>query len=126
MEHGEAKPIKGPSRLLIASMAAHLPGETVAITGLTLFLLTRNPLSSCPFLVLSLTLFTYFFPGYSQWKEWAAKVEAVEALVVWILRGLFPGPEFYQGGPPASGIFAGQPEGSHLRQPVQDGMHRPA
>jgi hypothetical protein len=120
-----AKNIKSPSsRLLIASVATHALCETVAITGLTLFLLTRNPLSFYPFLVLSLTLFTYFFPRYAEWKEWVAKVEAVDAPVVWVPQSLFPRPEFYQGGAPAPGLFAGQSEGSHLRQPAQDGMHR--
>ncbi len=122
-----AKQIKSSSsRLLFASVATHALCETVAITGLTLFLLTRNPLSFYPFLVLSLTLFTYFFPRYTQWKEWAAKVEAVDAPVAWIPQSLFPRPEFYQGGTPAPGIFAGQPEGNHLRQAAQDGMHRSA
>ena len=121
-----AKQIKSSSRLLIASVATHALCETVAITGLTFFLLTRNPLSFYPFLVLSLTLFTYFFPRYAQWKEWVAKVQAGEAPVVWIPQSLFPRPELYQGGAPAPGIFPGQPEGSHLRQPAQDGMHRSA
>lgn len=115
-----------PSRLLFCSLATNLLCETVAITGLTLFLLTRNPLSFYPFLVLSLTLFAYFFPRYDQWKEWVAKVEGVDAPVVWLPQSLFPRPEFYQGGAPAPGIFPGQPEGSHLRQAAQDGMHRSA
>jgi len=120
-----AKNIKSSSsRLLIASVATHALCETVAITGLTLFLLTRNPLSFYPFMVLSLTLFTYFFPQYAQWKEWAGRVEAVEAPAVWVPQSLFPGPELYQGGTPAPGLFAGQSEGSHLRKPAQDGMHR--
>jgi hypothetical protein len=121
-----AKQIQSSSRLLIASVATHALCETVAITGLTLFLLTRDPLSFYPFLVLSLTLFAYFFPRYAQWKEWAAKVEAGEAPVVWLPQSLFPRPELYQGGTPTPGIFSGQPEGSHLRQPAQDGMHRSA
>lgn len=122
-----AKNIKrSSSRLLIASVATHILCETVALTGLTFFLLTLNPFSFYPFLVLSLTLFAYFFPRYAQWKEWAAEVEAVDAPVVWIPQSLFPRPELHQGGPPAPGIFAGQAEGSHLRQPAQDGMHRSA
>lgn len=119
-----AKQIKSSSRLLFASVATHALCETVAITGLTLFLLTRNPLSFYPFMVLSLTLFTYFFPQYAQWKEWAGRVEAVEAPAVWVPQSLFPRTELYQGGAPAPGLFPGQPEGSHLRQPAQDGMHR--
>ena len=114
------------SRLLIASAATHILCETVAITGLTLFLLTRNPLSFYPFLVLSLTLFAYFFPRYAQWKEWAARVDAADAPVVWIPQSLLPRPELHQGGTPAPGLFPGQPEGNHLRQPAQDGMHRSA
>jgi hypothetical protein len=120
-----AKNIKSPSsRLLIASVATHALCETVAITALTLFLLTRNPFTFYPFLVLSLILFSYFFPRYPQWEEWAAEVEGLDAPVVWVPQSLFPRPEFYQGGAPAPGLFAGQPEGSHLRQPAQDGMHR--
>jgi len=120
-----AKRIKrSSSRLLFASVATHLLCETLAINGLTLFLLTLNPLSFYPLLVLSLILLTYFFPRYPQWKEWVAKVEAVDAPVVWIPQSLFPRPELYQGGTPAPGVFPGQPEGSHLRQPAQDGMHR--
>ncbi len=122
-----AKNINSPScRLLIASVATHALCETVAITGLTLFLLTRNPLSFYPFLVLSLTLFAYFFPRYDEWEEWAETVEAVDAPVAWIPQSLFPRPELHQGGAPAPGIFPGQSEGSHLRQPAQDGMHRSA
>ena len=58
-----------PSRLFFCSMATNLLCETVAITGLTLFLLTRSPLSFYPFMVLSLALFAYFFPRYTEWKE---------------------------------------------------------
>jgi hypothetical protein len=118
--------IKSSSRLLIASAAAHALCETVAITGLTFLLLTRNPLTFYLFLVLCLTLFAYSFPRYSRWEEWAATGEAVDTPVAWNSQSLFPWPELHQGGAPAPAIFPGQPEGSHLRQPSQNGMHRSA
>jgi hypothetical protein len=113
-------------RLLVCSLATNLLSETVAITALSLFFLTRNPLDFYPLMVLSLVLFAYFFPRYTEWKEWEEKVEAVERPVLWVHPSLFQRPELYQGGAPAPGIFTGQTEGSHLRQPTQDGMHRPA
>ena len=120
-----AKGFKNPtSPLLFCSLVTNLLCETVAIAGLTLFFLTRNPLSFYPFMVLTIALFTYFFPRYSQWKEWVEKVEAVEGPVLWVHPSLLRMPELYQGGAPAPGLFAGQPEGSHLRQATQDGMHR--
>jgi hypothetical protein len=114
------------SSLFFCSLATNLLCETVAVSGLTFFFLTRNPISFYPFLVLSLTLFAFFFPRYAQWEAWAAKVEEADAPVVRALARLFPRPELDQGGAPAPGIFPGQPEGSHLRQPSQNGMHRSA
>jgi hypothetical protein len=111
---------------LICSLATNLLCETVAITALSFFFLTRNPLDFYLLMVLSLVLFAYFFPRYNQWKEWVEKVEAVEKPVLWVHPSLLQRPELYQGGTPAAGIFTGQTEGSHLRQPTQDGMHRPA
>jgi hypothetical protein len=113
-------------RLLICSLATNLLCETVAIASLSLFFLTRNPLDFYPLMVLSLVLFAYFFPRYTQWKEWVEKVEAVERPVLWVHPSLLQRPDLYQGGAPAPGIFTGQTEGSHLRQPTQDGMHRSA
>jgi hypothetical protein len=114
------------SSLFFCSLATNLLCETVAVSGLTFFFLTRNPLSFYPFLVLSLTLFAFFFPRYTQWEEWAAMAEAADTPVAWIPQSLFPRPELHQGGAPAPGIFPGQPEGSHLGQPSQNGMHRSA
>ena len=113
-------------RLLGCSLATNLLCETVAITALSLFFLTRNPLDFYPLMVLSLVLFAYFFPRYNQWKEWVEKVEAVERPILWMHPSLLQRPELYQGGPPAPGIFSGQTEGNHLRQTTQDGMHRSA
>jgi hypothetical protein len=124
---GAGKSFKTSSKqLLICSLATNLLCETVALTALSLFFLTRNPLGFYPLMVLSLVLFAYFFPRYNQWKEWVEKVEAVERPVLWVHPILFKGPELYQGGPPAPGIFSGQTEGSHLRQTTQDGMHHTA
>ena len=124
---GAGKSFKSSSkRLLICSLATNLLCETVAINALSLFFLTRNPLDFYPLMVLSLVLFAYFFPRYTQWKEWVEKVEAVEKPVLWVHPSLLQRPDLYQGGAPAAGIFTGQTEGSHLRQPTQDGMHRSA
>jgi len=115
-----------PKRLMICSLATNLLCETLAITGLSLFFLTHNPLDFYPLMVLSLVLFAYFFPRYTQWKEWVKKVEAVGRPVLWVHPSLFQGPELYQGGAPAPGSFTGQTEGSNLRQATQDVMHRSA
>lgn len=115
-----------PSRLLFCSLATNLLCETVAITALSLFFLTRNPLDFYPLMVLSLVLFAYFFPRYIEWKEWVEKVEAVETPVLWVHPSLFQRPELYQGGAPAPGSFTGQTERSNLRQATQDVMHRSA
>jgi len=114
------------SRLLTASILTDVLCEMMAINGLTLFLLTRNPFSFYIFLLLSFVLFTRFFPRYAQWQEWAGKVEAVKAPVVWMPLNLFPRPEFYQGGAPAPGIFSGNPERNDIRQAAQNRMDRPA
>jgi hypothetical protein len=119
--------LKNPaSRLLICSLATNLLCETVAISGLTLFFLTGSPLSFYPFMMLSMALFAYFFPRYAQWREWAGNVEAVEKPIFWLHPSLFQMPELHQGGAPAPALFAGQPEGSHLRDSAQDGMYRSA
>jgi hypothetical protein len=124
---GAGRSFKNSSkRLLICSLATNLLCETVAIAALSLFFLTRNPLDFYPLMVLSLVLFAYFFPRYNQWKEWVEKVEAVERPVLWVHPSLLQRPDLYQGSAPAAGIFTGQTEGSHLRQPTQDGMHRSA
>jgi hypothetical protein len=65
------------SRLLTASIITDALCEMMAINGLTLFLLTRNPLNFYIFLLLSLALFTYFFPRYAQWEEWAGRTEGI-------------------------------------------------
>ena len=63
---------------------------------------------------------------HEQWEERVAQGETAEAPAVWLPQNLFPRPQLHQSGTPAPGILPGQPEGSHLRQPAQDGMHRPA
>jgi uncharacterized membrane protein YbaN (DUF454 family) len=119
--------LKSPaSRLLNRSLATNLLCEAVAISGLTLSLLTGSPLSFYPFMLLSLVLFAYFFPRYAQWKEWVGKFEAVENPIFWLHPSLLQMPELHQGGTPAPALFAGQPEGSHLRDSAQDGMYRSA
>lgn len=123
----ESKAFKNStSRLLTASLAMNLLCETVAITGLTLFFLTRSSLCFYLFMVLSLALFAYVFPRYAQWKEWAGKVEALGKPLVWSHPSLLQMPELHQRGAPAPGLFAGQPEGGHLRDAAQDGMYRSA
>jgi hypothetical protein len=113
-------------RLLICSLATNLLCETVAIASLSLFFLTLNPLDFYPLMVLSLVLFAYFFPRYNQWKEWVEKVEAVERPVLWLHPSSLQMPELDQGGAPAAGLFAGQPEGGDLGDAAQDGMYRSA
>ncbi len=113
-----------PSRLFFCSLATNLLCETVAITGLTFFFLTGSPISFYPFMVLSLVLFAYFFPRYDQWREYVGEAAAAERPLVWLHPSLLQMPEFHQGGAPAPGLFAGQPEGGHLRDAAQDGMHR--
>ena len=114
------------SRLLTASILTDALCAMMAVNGLTLFLLTRNSICFYIFLFLSLVLFTYFFPRYVQWQEWAGKAEAVKAPVVWVPFHLIPGPEFDQRGAPASGVFSGQPEGSDFRQSAQNRVNHPA
>jgi hypothetical protein len=114
------------SRLLICSLATNLLCETVAISGLTLFFLTGSPLSFYPFMLLSMVLFAYFFPRFGEWKEWVGKVESVGKPIFWLHPSLLQTPELDQGGAPAPALFAGQPEGSHLRDSAQDGMYRSA
>jgi hypothetical protein len=111
------------SRLLICSLATNLLCETVAISGLTLFFLTGSPISFYPFMLLSMVLFAYFFPRYDQWKEWVGNVGAVEKPIFWLHPSLLQMPELHQGGAPAPGLFAGQPEGGHLRDAAQDRVY---
>jgi hypothetical protein len=110
-------------RLLICSLATNLLCETVAITALSLFFLTHNPLDFYPLMVISLVLLAYFFPRYNQWKEWVEKVEAVENPIFWLHPSSLQMPELDQGGAPTPGLFAGQPEGGDLGDAAQDGMY---
>ena len=122
-----SKTFKDPAfRLLICSLATNMLCETVAISGLSLFFLTGSSLSFYPFMLLSMALFAFFFPRFGEWKEWVGKVEAVKGPLVWLHPSLLQIPELHQGGAPAPGLFAGQPEGSHLRDAAQDGMYRSA
>jgi len=59
------------ARLLTASILTDALCGMMAINGLTLFLLTLNPLTFYIFLLLSLVLFTHYFPRYGEWQEWA-------------------------------------------------------
>ena len=75
---GKAPGGKTPaSRLLAASILTDALCEMMAINGLTLFLLTRNSLNFYIFLLLSFVLFTYFFPRYAQWEEWAGRTKGI-------------------------------------------------
>jgi hypothetical protein len=103
------------ARLLTASILTDVLCEMMAINGLTLFLLTRNPFSFYIFLFLSFTLFSYFFPRYAQWEEWAERVEAAENPVVWVPLTFSPRPELHQGRAPTPRVFSGQPERYDLR-----------
>ena len=125
--NGKAPGAKTPaSRLLTASIMTDALCELMAINGLTLFLLTRNPLTFYIFLLLSFVLFTYFFPRYAQWEEWAGKAEGIESLAATFRGRPILGLKLHQGGTPAPGIFASQTEGNDLRQAAQYGMDRPA
>jgi hypothetical protein len=75
---GKAPGGKTPaSRLLTASILTDALCEMMAINGLTLFFLTRNSLNFYIFLLLSFVLFTYFFPRYAKWEEWAGRTEGI-------------------------------------------------
>jgi hypothetical protein len=65
------------SKLLMASVMTDALCEMMAINGVTLFLLTRNPLTFYIFLLLSFVLFAYFFPRYAQWEEWAGRTQGM-------------------------------------------------
>jgi membrane protein implicated in regulation of membrane protease activity len=119
------QPLENPvSRLFNCFLATNLLCETVAISGLSLFFLTRSLLCFHLYMLLSLVLFAYFFPRMDEWKEWMMRVEPVGRPVFWLHPNLLQMPELDQGRTPAPALFSGQPEGSHLRQAAQDGMHR--
>ena len=98
------------SRLLTASIMTDALCELMAINGLTLFLLTRNPMTFYIFLLLSFALFTYFFPRYAEWEEWAGRAEEVEGSAATFQGRLIQGLDLHQGGAPAPGIFSRQTE----------------
>ncbi|MFZ2961011.1 MAG: hypothetical protein WA705_29375 [Candidatus Ozemobacteraceae bacterium] len=50
--------------------------EAVAVYGLVLFLLGKRPEDFFMFLGFSLVLFILYFPKYSQWQEWEARLSS--------------------------------------------------
>jgi amino acid transporter len=73
-------------KLLVAEVASLSLCEAVAIYGLVLFCLTKNPADFYIFMVLSLIYFACFFPRYAQWEESIREVEGKQDLEVWALR----------------------------------------
>jgi hypothetical protein len=76
-EPGQAITLQGGSvstrvmRLLIASIMTYALCESIAISGLVLFFLTRRPFDFYLFMGISLIYFAATFPRYAQWEEWA-------------------------------------------------------
>jgi hypothetical protein len=66
-------------RLFKASLVSDAICESVAIYGLILFLITRNPFDFYIFMVLSLIYFAFSFPRYGQWEEWIQETERKES-----------------------------------------------
>ncbi|MFQ6081821.1 MAG: hypothetical protein ACE5WD_00495 [Candidatus Aminicenantia bacterium] len=60
-------------RLLTASIITYAFCESVAIIGLVLFFIAGNSLDFYTFMVISLILFSIYFPRYNQWEEWIKK-----------------------------------------------------
>ena len=58
------------AKLLKASLVSDAICESVAILGLILFVISKNPFDFYVFLVLSLIYFAFSFPRYAQWEEW--------------------------------------------------------
>ena len=58
------------ARLLKASLISNAICELVAIYGLLLFLLTKNPFDFYILMVLALIYCAFSVPRYTQWEEW--------------------------------------------------------
>ncbi len=67
------------ARLLKASLISNAICELVAIYGLLLFLLTKNPFDFYILMVLALIYFAFSFPRYTQWEEWIQEAERKES-----------------------------------------------
>ena len=63
------------AKLLKASLVSNAICESVAIYGLILFVLNKNPFDFYIFMVLSLFYFAFTFPRYAQWEEWIQETE---------------------------------------------------
>jgi F0F1-type ATP synthase membrane subunit c/vacuolar-type H+-ATPase subunit K len=74
------------TKLLRASLVSNAICETVAILGLILFVLTKNPFDFYVFMVLSLIYFAFSFPRYTQWEEWIQEGEWKESSGVFAPR----------------------------------------
>jgi hypothetical protein len=84
-KEGNGSPIPSMgSRLLSSSIVTNALCESVAICGLLLFFLTRNPFDFYIFLVLSLTGFAFYFPRYAQWAESVREGEKEESLRMFV------------------------------------------
>ena len=68
------------SRLLNASIVTNALCELVAIYGLVLFFLAKDPLDFYIFMVLSFMYFVFYFPGYAQWEKSARGVGEIGTL----------------------------------------------
>ncbi len=73
-------------RLLKASLVSNIICESVAIYGLILFGLTKNPFDFYIFMVLSLVYFALSFPRYTQWEEWIQETERKESSAIFAPR----------------------------------------
>jgi len=67
------------AKLLKASLVSNAICESVAIYGLILFVLHKNPFDFYIFMVLSLFYFAFTFPRYAQWEEWIQETERKES-----------------------------------------------
>ena len=68
------------SKLLNASIVTNALCELVAVYGLVLFFLAKDPLDFYVFMVLSFMYFAFYFPGYAQWEKSARGVAGIETL----------------------------------------------
>ncbi|MEK6698144.1 MAG: hypothetical protein AABZ10_03775 [Nitrospirota bacterium] len=57
-------------RLISSAFVTYALCESVAIYGLVLFLLNGNSSDLYLFIILSVLLFTVYFPKYSRWEAW--------------------------------------------------------
>jgi F0F1-type ATP synthase membrane subunit c/vacuolar-type H+-ATPase subunit K len=60
-------------RLVTAAVASYALSEAPAIFGLIVFFLGRVVEDFYVFMLISLFFFSYYFPKYSQWEEWARR-----------------------------------------------------